>query len=108
MEEHLISRHKNELILKTYRQSPYRQFYVTEPKRRLIMALPFRDRVVQWSIYQTLNPLLDRRFIYDSYACRFGKGTHAALNRLVYWPVGIAPRAPLLPETGCSQVLLPS
>lgn len=84
LEEHLITL-QNELIWKTYRQSPYRQFYVTEPKRRLIMALPFRDRVVQWSIYQTLNPLLDRRFIYDSYACRFGKGTHAALNRLVYW-----------------------
>lgn len=80
---------QNELIWHTYRQSPYREFYVREPKRRLIMALPFRDRVVQWSIYQALSPILERRYIRDSYACRPGKGTHAALGRLVYWLRGI-------------------
>lgn len=84
LEEHLIGL-QNELIWKTYRQSPYREFYVNEPKRRLIMALPFRDRVVQWSIYRTLAPILERKYIYDSYACRPGKGTHAALKRLSYW-----------------------
>jgi RNA-directed DNA polymerase len=91
LEENLITL-QNELIWHTYRQSPYREFYVREPKQRLIMALPFRDRVVQWSIYQTLNPILDRQYIHDSYACRPGKGTHAALGRLVYWLRGI-PRA---------------
>ncbi|MGB9825791.1 MAG: reverse transcriptase domain-containing protein, partial [Desulfofundulus sp.] len=55
------------------------------PKKRLIMALPFRDRVVQWAIYRVINPLLDRQFIYDSYACRVGKGTHKAADRLQYW-----------------------
>lgn len=88
LEEHLIEL-QNELIWHTYRQSPYREFYVHEPKRRLIMALPFRDRVAQWSIYQALNPILDCRYIRDSYACRSGKGTHAALARLVYWLRGI-------------------
>ena len=88
LEEELIIL-QNELIWKTYRQSPYREFYVTEPKRRLIMALPFRDRVVQWSIYQTLLPIVERKYIYDSYACRPGKGTHAALHRLRYWLRGI-------------------
>ncbi len=76
---------QNELMWKTYRQGRYREFYVTEPKRRLIMALPFRDRVVQWSIYMTLNPILERKYIYDSYACRVGKGAHKALQRLRYW-----------------------
>lgn len=84
LEEHLITL-QNELIWKTYKQAPYREFYVTEPKSRLIMALPFRDRVVQWSIYQLLMPIADRKFIFDSYACRPGKGTHAALDRLRYW-----------------------
>jgi RNA-directed DNA polymerase len=80
---------QNELMWRTYQQSPYREFYITEPKRRLIMALPFRDRVVQWSIYQRLMPILERKYIYDSYACRSGKGTHAALRRLRYWLGGI-------------------
>jgi len=46
LEENLIIL-QNELIWKTYEQSPYREFFVHEPKKRLIMALPFRDRVVQ-------------------------------------------------------------
>lgn len=64
---------------------PYRSFYVYEPKRRLIMALSFRDRVAQHAIYRKLNPLLDKQFIFDSYACRIGKGTHKAVARLQYW-----------------------
>ena len=32
-------------------------FYVYEPKRRLIMALQFKDRVAQHAIYRQLNPL---------------------------------------------------
>ena len=69
----------------TYRVGAYREFYVTVPKRRLIMALNFRDRVIQWAIYLAFNPLLERRFIYDSYGCRVGKGTLAAAERLQYW-----------------------
>lgn len=67
LEENLIEI-QNELIWKTYRVGRYREFYVWEPKQRLIMALPFKDRVVQWAIYRVLNPLLDRRYIRDSYA----------------------------------------
>lgn len=29
-----------------------------------------------------IEPLFERRFIYDSYSCRVGKGTHAAVRRL--------------------------
>lgn len=76
---------QNHLIYGSYRAGQYRQFYVYEPKKRLIMALPFRDRVVQWAIYRQLFPILDRQFIFDSYACRNGKGTHAAVDRLQYW-----------------------
>lgn len=49
------------------------------------MALPFRDRVVQWAIYRKLHPLFEKQFIEDSYACRKGKGVHAAANKLQYW-----------------------
>ncbi|KLU66775.1 reverse transcriptase (RNA-dependent DNA polymerase) [Desulfosporosinus acididurans] len=84
LEENLIQI-QNELIWKTYEVGKYREFFVNEPKKRLIMALPFKDRVVQWAIYQVLNPYFEKGFIQDSYACRVDKGTHRAVNRLQYW-----------------------
>lgn len=69
----------------TYRTGGYRHLWVRVPKKRLVMALPYRDRIVQWSVYQLLNPYYDRTFIGDSYACRVGKGSHKAVARLQYW-----------------------
>lgn len=46
------------------------------------MALPFRDRVVQWAIYRQLNPLLDKRYLQTSYGCRVGGGVHRAVKKL--------------------------
>lgn len=83
-EEHLINI-QNELIYGTYEVGKYHTFYVYEPKKRLIMSLPFKDRIVQWAIYRQLFPLYEKTFIYDSYACRRGKGTHKAADRLQYW-----------------------
>lgn len=84
LEENLIII-QNELLHKTYEVGKYRQFYVYEPKKRLIMALTFKDRVVQWAIYRILNPIYDKWFIHDSFGCREGKGTHRAADRLQYW-----------------------
>ena len=83
-EEHLITL-QNELIYKMYEIGRYREFYVHEPKKRLIMALPFRDRVVQWALYRVVEPILDKQFIYDSYACRRGKGVQKAADRMQHW-----------------------
>ena len=60
-------------------------FYVYEPKKRLIMSLQFKDRVAQHAIYRQLNPLIEKQYIKDSYACRVGYGTHAAIDRLQGW-----------------------
>lgn len=76
---------KDELINHSYKVGGYREFYVFEPKQRLIMALPFKDRVIQWGIYQLLNPIFDKTYIDDSYGCRVGKGTLRAVQRLHYW-----------------------
>lgn len=81
LEENLIEL-QNELIWHTYRVGRYREFYVMDPKKRLIMALPFRDRVVQWAIYRQINPILDKRYIHASYACRIGGGTQRAVHQL--------------------------
>lgn len=84
LEESLIGI-QNDLMWRTYTVGRYRQFYVSEPKRRLIMALGFRDRVVQWAIYLQVNQELDNGMIYHSYGCRVGKGTTRAADRLQYW-----------------------
>lgn len=84
LEENLISI-QNDLIWHAYKVGRYRQFYVHEPKKRLVMALGFRDRVVQWAIYLQTNQHLDNGMIYHSYGCRVGKGTTRAADRLQYW-----------------------
>lgn len=81
LEENLIQL-QNELIYKTYRTGRYREFYIHEPKTRLVMALPFRDRVIHHALCNIINPIFDSRFIYDSYACRVGKGTHKGADRV--------------------------
>jgi RNA-directed DNA polymerase len=70
-----------ELIEKRYRPGLYSSFYIHEPKRRLISAAPFRDRVVHHALCRIIEQLFERSFIHDSYANRIGKGTHRALDR---------------------------
>lgn len=76
---------QKELLEMTYKVGPYREFYVRYPKPRLVMALQFRDRIVQWAIYRQINPYLDKRYIEHSYGCRKNKGTLAAAQRLHEW-----------------------
>ncbi|MDD2647335.1 MAG: reverse transcriptase domain-containing protein [Eubacteriales bacterium] len=76
---------QRELRERVYKVGPYRQFYVQYPKPRLVMALGFRDRIVQWAIYRQINPYIDKRFITHSYGCREGKGTLAAAETLFNW-----------------------
>ncbi len=64
-----------------YQPGGYVNFVIHEPKRRIISAAPFPDRVVHHALCNLIEPLFERSFIYDSYANRIGKGTHRALNR---------------------------
>jgi RNA-directed DNA polymerase len=72
---------QQELRHKTYQPGAYQSFYIHEPKRRLISAAPFRDRVVHHALCNVIEPIFERSFSYDSYANRVGKGTHRALDR---------------------------
>ncbi len=72
---------QQELVTGQYRPGAYRQFCIYDRKPRVISAAPFRDRVVHHAIMNLIEPPLDRRFIDDTYACRKGKGVHAAVNR---------------------------
>jgi retron-type reverse transcriptase len=70
-----------ELQNKTYTPGAYRTFYIHEPKKRLISAAPYRDRVVHHALCNVIQPIFERTFIRDSYANRSGFGTHRALRR---------------------------
>jgi RNA-directed DNA polymerase len=61
----------------------YTSFSIQDPKPRKIHKATVCDRVLYQAVYQVLYPLFDKTFIYDSYASRNGKGTHAGIARLV-------------------------
>jgi len=72
----------DELTAGTYAPSGYREFKIYEPKERLIVAPTFRDSIVQHTVYDLVYDDFDRGFIFDSYGCRRGKGTHRASARV--------------------------
>lgn len=81
-QERELLRLQRELTAGAYQPGPFTTHWIDRPKRRLISAAPYRDRVVHHAVMNVLEPILDRRFHPDSYACRQGKGTHAASDRL--------------------------
>ncbi|WHZ13914.1 MAG: Retron-type RNA-directed DNA polymerase [Nitrospira sp.] len=76
---------RRELQDESYRPGDYRLFTIYERKPRIIAAVPFRDRVVHHAVMNVIETPLDRTFIADSYACRHGKGVHAAVDRYQAW-----------------------
>lgn len=76
---------RDELLQGWFQPSHPRMMEIRDPKPRLISVLPFRDRVVHQAIGAVIEPRMERRFIRDTYACRRGLGTHAALRRARAW-----------------------
>lgn len=83
-EENLLNLQRD-LMSGEYEHGPYHHFHISDPKPRMISAAPFRDRVVHHAVVAVLEPIFERRFIHDSYACRVGKGTHRAIKRAQYY-----------------------
>lgn len=73
-----IDRIGQTLVSGEYQPGEPRRFMVYEPKAREISALPFADRVVQHALCNVIEPVFERIFLPQSYACRPGRGTHAA------------------------------
>ncbi|MDX2247743.1 MAG: reverse transcriptase/maturase family protein [Bacteroidia bacterium] len=72
---------QSELKEGAYMPSPYRYFRIYDPKERVISVAPFKDRVVHHAVVRLMEPIYERCFIFDSYATRKNKGTHAAIHR---------------------------
>ncbi len=73
---------RDSLLSGEYRHDPYKPFTIYDPKQRRIHKATVKDRVAHQAVVNVIEPLFEKRFIYDSYSCRVGKGTHAAVNRL--------------------------
>jgi len=77
-----ITKIHESLVNRTFTTSPYITKTIYEPKTRLIYKLPFNpDRIIQHALLNILEPIWDNLFIFDSYACRTGKGMHAGSTR---------------------------
>ena len=81
LKENILKLHQ-ELKYKIYEHSEYISFYVSDPKLRKIHKACVKDRILHHAIFRVLYPIFDKYFMFDSYSCRIGKGTHRAVNRL--------------------------
>lgn len=76
---------QNELTQASWQPSNFRVFEIREPKPRRICAADFRDRVVHHALCNVLKPVFDKRLIFDTWACRTGKGSHKAVERAQHY-----------------------
>lgn len=67
---------------KNYHWGNYREFWVYDPKKRLVMAAPFKDRIVHTAIYRVVEPIVDKTLGCRTFACRHGMGNKKAAQRL--------------------------
>jgi len=72
---------RRELLAEDVRLRDYRFFTIHDPKPRRIAAPAFRDRVLHHAILRQIEPELERVALFDSYACRKGKGLYRAIAR---------------------------
>jgi RNA-directed DNA polymerase len=63
-----------------YRPGRYVAFEVNDPKKRIVSAAPFRDRVVHHALCTVVDPIFEAGFIGNTFANRTGKGTHSAID----------------------------
>ncbi|MEY2979122.1 MAG: hypothetical protein RLZZ435_3261, partial [Cyanobacteriota bacterium] len=64
-EEELLSLQR-QLQNKTYEPGSYTTFEITTPKKRMISAAPYRDRVVHHALCNIIIPLLEESLIHHT------------------------------------------
>lgn len=78
--DHLLDL-QNDLLLFRWKPGGYHSFYIKEPKRRLICAAAFADRIVHHALCNIIEPRFEPLFSSSSFANRKGMGTHRAIDR---------------------------
>lgn len=72
---------RREILDGSVRIGEGRRFRIRDPKPRSIYAPCFRERVLHHALMCPIGPVLDRALVDDSFACRAGKETLAAVRR---------------------------
>ena len=81
LEDHIF--HLGEELRKgEYSHGDYQHFRVFDPKERHISKTSVRDRLVHHVVYNELVRFFDKRYVYHSFSCRLGKGTHKGVSSL--------------------------
>lgn len=81
LQAHIQELHE-QLVEGSYQHGTYQPFTVFDPKQRSIHKASVCDRLIHQAFVSAVEPVFERRFIYDSYSCRANKGTHAGVARL--------------------------
>ena len=76
---------RNSLLSGDVKVGNYHYFTIFDPKERMICAASFNERVLHHALMNVCHDIFERYQIFDSYACRRGKGTYAALQRAYYF-----------------------
>lgn len=76
-----IARLRDDILDSRAPEGVWTAFRVFDPKPRRILAPCFRDRVLHHALMARMGPPLDRALVDDTFACRVGKGTLAAVRR---------------------------
>lgn len=77
-----LTRLTDEVISGAYEPDEYSEFMIYDPKKRLISALPFKDRLVQHALCNVISPIFDKTLLPYTFACREGLGTHAGVRHI--------------------------
>lgn len=83
-EQYYLKELQDRLKNKTYRTSEYEIFKKQEGgKERVIYKLPyFPDRIAQWAIMLVIEPILEKKLIYDTYSSIKNRGIHLGVKRV--------------------------
>ena len=65
----------------SYPVGNYARFVIHDPKEREICAAPFGERVLHHALMNVCEPWFDKWLVFDTFACRKGKGQLAAVRR---------------------------
>ncbi len=80
LEENCV-RMREEILSGNVVVGKYDYFYIEDPKRRLICAASFRERVLHHAIMNVCHPCFERKLIETTYATRPEKGIYKAIDR---------------------------
>lgn len=69
----------NQLRQQQLEPTPWRGFWINDPKRRLIHATTLKHRIVHHAILNLAEPTFERTLLPTAYACRPGLGVHRSV-----------------------------